>query len=100
MAKKEGFVVQLEGIIHAFFREDGSLVIMTRRIDSNIWNASYGEEVELSPEGVSNLRRMLGGEAVEQPLAVDTLSEPACCASFVLNGIHHRNCRWARTANR
>ena len=72
MAKKEGFVVQLEGIIHAFFREDGSLVIMTRRIDSNIWNASYGEEVELSPEGVSNLRRMLGGEAVEQKRAADS----------------------------
>ena len=30
----------------------------------------------------------------------DLLSEPACCASFVLKGIHHRNCRWAKTANR
>lgn len=100
MAKKEGFVVQLEGIIHAFFREDGSLVIMTRRIDSNIWNASYGEEVELSPEGVSNLRRMLGGEAVEQPLAVDTLSEPACCASFVAYGTHHEHCRFRARATK
>lgn len=68
MAKEEGTVFQLEGIIHAFFREDGSLVIMTRRIDDNVWNASYSEEVELSPEGVLNLRRMLGVVAVEHKM--------------------------------
>ncbi len=71
MAQEEGNVVQLEGIIHAFIRDDGSLVIMTRKIDGNVWNASYGEEVTLSQEGVSNLRRLLGGEAVEQPLTPD-----------------------------
>ena len=82
MAQEEGNVVQLEGIIHAFFREDGSLVIMTRKIDGNVWNASYGEEVTLSQEGVSNLRRLLDVVAVEQSRALDG----ATCASHECGG--------------
>lgn len=38
-------------------------------------------------------------EAAQQMRALDLLSEPACCASFVLDGTHHRDCRLAQTAS-
>ena len=37
--------------------------------------------------------------AAQQMRALDLLSEPACCASFVLDGTHHRDCRLAQTAS-
>ena len=38
-------------------------------------------------------------KAAQQMRALDLLSEPACCASFVLDGTHHRDCRLAQTAS-
>lgn len=38
-------------------------------------------------------------EAAQQMRALDLLSEPSCCASFVLDGTHHRDCRLAQTAS-
>lgn len=95
MAQEEGNVVQLEGIIHAFIRDDGSLVIMTRKIDGNVWNASYGEEVTLSPEGVSNLRRLLGGEAVEHLRVLDGATCGACGSSFLVQAVYCLQCGFA-----
>ena len=31
--------------------------------------------------------------------AADLLSRPACCASFVFDGTHHKDCRLAQTAS-
>jgi hypothetical protein len=40
-------------------------------------------------------------EFTRQPTtsAVDLLDAPACCASFVFDGTHHKDCRFAQPAN-
>lgn len=38
--------------------------------------------------------------AAQHRVQSDWLSEPACCASFVFDGTHHRDCRMAQPANR
>lgn len=38
-------------------------------------------------------------ESRRTPRALDLLSEPACCASFVLDGTHHRDCQLAQNAS-
>ena len=33
------------------------------------------------------------------PDAADLLPAPACCASFVTYGVHHKDCRFAQSAS-
>ena len=38
-------------------------------------------------------------ERLLTPDAADLLSRPACCASFVFDGTHHKDCRLAKSAS-
>ena len=52
-------------------------------------------------ELIERTQRLFGVSAYEiRPTkdAPDLLPAPACCASFVSYGVHHRDCRLAQTA--
>lgn len=38
-------------------------------------------------------------ERLLTPDAADLLPRPACCASFVFDGTHHKDCRFAKSAS-
>jgi hypothetical protein len=45
------------------------------------------------------LEKQVEQESRPTPDAADLLDAPACCASFVFDGTHHKDCRFAQPAS-
>lgn len=60
-------------------------------------------ELEKPRPSIKRIRGIMaeaGRELRPTKYAPDLLPAPACCASFVAHGVHHRDCRLAQPAGR